>query len=191
MMNLRISIQEKINFNASIMNKKEKIQYLKDNILNCSDRLKQHEAPNDSLNGTKPKVEESQEDKCRKIVQKFHLDIIEPLIVHAKKNTGWLDISYFKNILSKEEFEKSFPNESKSSNSFHIGYTQRILDYLECFKPQQSTIPSGGRIWEKCPVCDGTGFILSTDLYDPFRRKCDTCNGKGIISSLTGKPPQD
>ena len=37
--------------------------------------------------------------------------------------------------------------------------------------------------WQKCPVCNGMknlGF-----------QKCSTCNGTGIISVLTGLPPNN
>jgi len=39
-------------------------------------------------------------------------------------------------------------------------------------------------MWQKCPVCNGTGEC--NIIHPP---SCKTCDGKGIISSLTGKPP--
>jgi hypothetical protein len=43
-------------------------------------------------------------------------------------------------------------------------------------------------MWQKCPICNGTGVIpgpLSNSLFIT----CVTCNGKRIISELTGLPP--
>lgn len=45
-------------------------------------------------------------------------------------------------------------------------------------------------MWQKCPICNGTGIIIS-DLTQTPSKKCGTCNGKKIISSLTGKPPKE
>lgn len=43
--------------------------------------------------------------------------------------------------------------------------------------------------WQKCPVCDGSGFFYA----DACARKstCPTCHGQQIINELTGKPPAD
>lgn len=38
-------------------------------------------------------------------------------------------------------------------------------------------------MYQKCPICNGTGKKLDYT-------KCHVCNGKGIISSITGNPPQ-
>jgi RecJ-like exonuclease len=40
-------------------------------------------------------------------------------------------------------------------------------------------------MWEKCPVCEGKGAVTQDYSED----NCKTCSGKGIISSLTGLPP--
>ena len=41
-------------------------------------------------------------------------------------------------------------------------------------------------MWQKCPICNGTGRINhSTDSINP----CDVCHGKKIISEITGLPP--
>ena len=39
--------------------------------------------------------------------------------------------------------------------------------------------------WEKCPVCDGAGLLSPTNIT------CAVCKGQKIISSLTGKPPNE
>ncbi len=38
-------------------------------------------------------------------------------------------------------------------------------------------------MWQKCPVCDGTGNSPN------FNVVCSVCNGMKIISELTGRPP--
>ena len=40
-------------------------------------------------------------------------------------------------------------------------------------------------MWQKCPICNGTGVIIKN--YS--ENNCKTCDGKGIISELTGLPP--
>ena len=42
-------------------------------------------------------------------------------------------------------------------------------------------------MWQKCCICNGTGLILK----DYFENNCKTCDGKGIISELTGLPPNN
>ena len=44
-------------------------------------------------------------------------------------------------------------------------------------------------MWQKCPICNGTGKIHNTSLLASFD-VCSTCNGTKIISELTGLPPQ-
>ena len=43
-------------------------------------------------------------------------------------------------------------------------------------------------MWQKCPICNGTGRVESLTTTNPFNN-CNTCNGKGIISQITGLPP--
>lgn len=40
-------------------------------------------------------------------------------------------------------------------------------------------------MWQKCPICDGTG---KRGIYD---FPCDVCKGKKIIHSSDGHPPSD
>ena len=39
-------------------------------------------------------------------------------------------------------------------------------------------------MWQKCPVCIGTGNNPSLTTS-----KCKVCNGTGVISQITGLPP--
>lgn len=39
-------------------------------------------------------------------------------------------------------------------------------------------------MWQKCPICEGTGIDKYTD------KTCDTCGGMKIINSKTGMPPK-
>lgn len=41
-------------------------------------------------------------------------------------------------------------------------------------------------MWQKCPICNGTGEIT---LQDGNKKTCDTCNGTKMISTVNGKPP--
>jgi hypothetical protein len=41
-------------------------------------------------------------------------------------------------------------------------------------------------MWQKCPICNGTGSSPKTFSSIPI---CPTCNGHRIISELIGKPP--
>lgn len=40
--------------------------------------------------------------------------------------------------------------------------------------------------FQKCPICDGTGYVQYSGCGDV---KCTVCNGEKIISELTGRPP--
>lgn len=42
-------------------------------------------------------------------------------------------------------------------------------------------------MWQKCPVCNGSGSVPSALYYSGG--VCGTCNGHGIISELNGAPP--
>ena len=42
--------------------------------------------------------------------------------------------------------------------------------------------------YQKCPVCDGLG---STGIGFPTGEICRVCGGQGIISEVTGKPPEN
>ena len=46
-------------------------------------------------------------------------------------------------------------------------------------------------MFQKCPLCNGTGQDESWLIHDGTKSECPTCKGKRIISSLTGKPPVD
>lgn len=39
-------------------------------------------------------------------------------------------------------------------------------------------------MWQKCPLCNGTGTI------EPLSKVCTVCNGEKIINILTGRPPK-
>jgi DnaJ-class molecular chaperone len=43
-------------------------------------------------------------------------------------------------------------------------------------------------MWQKCPVCNGTGKVSDT-LSNSTSATCTVCQGKKIISELTGLPP--
>lgn len=46
--------------------------------------------------------------------------------------------------------------------------------------------------WQKCPVCEGKGYILVPHLsYYRAKEQCTVCNGQKIINTTTGKPPAD
>ena len=44
-------------------------------------------------------------------------------------------------------------------------------------------------MWQKCPICNGTGRVTDTIYTTNSFTKCNVCNSKGIISTLTGLPP--
>ena len=46
-------------------------------------------------------------------------------------------------------------------------------------------------MWEKCPICKGTGQDESWLVHNGGKLKCPACNGKRIINTLTGNPPVD
>jgi DNA-directed RNA polymerase subunit RPC12/RpoP len=43
-------------------------------------------------------------------------------------------------------------------------------------------------MWQKCPICDGTGIKLEPYIQTEVI-KCPTCNGKRILNERTGLPP--
>ena len=54
-------------------------------------------------------------------------------------------------------------------------------------------------MWQTCPKCNGEGNytdsnqVVYPDVTAPTfnnPKQCHICNGKGIISTLTGKPPK-
>ena len=44
-------------------------------------------------------------------------------------------------------------------------------------------------MWQKCPICNGTGSDPNWLVHNGNIPKCPTCKGERIISELTGKPP--
>lgn len=49
-------------------------------------------------------------------------------------------------------------------------------------------------MWQKCPICNGTGKLPSNDLSNTSNfysvpLTCDVCFGKKIISEINGLPP--
>lgn len=46
-------------------------------------------------------------------------------------------------------------------------------------------------MFQKCPICDGTGLVEETIGCDKHITRCDTCKGRKIINSSTGHPPLD
>ena len=44
-------------------------------------------------------------------------------------------------------------------------------------------------MWQKCPICNGTGKNYNGSPIASSAPFCPTCNGQRIISELTGKPP--
>lgn len=43
-------------------------------------------------------------------------------------------------------------------------------------------------MWQKCPICNGTGYVKYSGCGDV---KCTVCDGKKIINEITGKPPSN
>ena len=46
-------------------------------------------------------------------------------------------------------------------------------------------------MWQKCPICNGIGKSEERLGYYKVEPDCPICRGKGIISELTGLPPND
>jgi len=44
-------------------------------------------------------------------------------------------------------------------------------------------------MWQKCPICNGTGKNYGYSSLLSYDSNCPTRNGQRIISELTGKPP--
>lgn len=44
-------------------------------------------------------------------------------------------------------------------------------------------------MWQKCPICNGTGRIPNTNYSSSVDSQCDVCHGKKIISQSNGLPP--
>ena len=44
-------------------------------------------------------------------------------------------------------------------------------------------------MWQKCPVCNGTGKSADFVTTSSTIPVCDVCNGKKIISQVNGLPP--
>lgn len=45
-------------------------------------------------------------------------------------------------------------------------------------------------MYQKCPVCNGDGIKPCESFNQQYVIVCKPCNGMGIISSVTGLPPQ-
>ena len=46
-------------------------------------------------------------------------------------------------------------------------------------------------MWQKCPICKGTGLDPNCFIINNNPPKCPVCKGKRIINTLTGNPPVD
>ena len=44
--------------------------------------------------------------------------------------------------------------------------------------------------WQKCPVCEGAGYVWAP-ISTHTTMRCDVCGGAKIISTRTGKPPEE
>jgi RecJ-like exonuclease len=44
-------------------------------------------------------------------------------------------------------------------------------------------------MWQKCPICKGSGYQW-IPLSNSTNIKCRRCKGEGIISEITGLPPE-
>lgn len=44
-------------------------------------------------------------------------------------------------------------------------------------------------MWQKCPICNGTGKIPQDGFISASYQTCTVCNGFKIINELTGLPP--
>ena len=48
-------------------------------------------------------------------------------------------------------------------------------------------------MWQKCPICEGKGFIEDTNYNSgkcTLTSTCPTCEGHRIISKISGLPPE-
>lgn len=51
--------------------------------------------------------------------------------------------------------------------------------------------PMENNSWQKCPKCNGTGVNPIPSISNQSLPKCPVCEGRYIISTISGKPPQD
>jgi len=45
-------------------------------------------------------------------------------------------------------------------------------------------------MWQKCPICNGSGQVETDGMSTNPYTLCPTCKGWRIISTITGRPPQ-
>lgn len=45
-------------------------------------------------------------------------------------------------------------------------------------------------MWQRCPICEGSGRSLQAVLSNNSGASCTTCAGTKIISTLSGLPPK-
>lgn len=46
-------------------------------------------------------------------------------------------------------------------------------------------------MWQKCPICNGTGVVPSHGITSSSSTLCTVCKGAKIISEVTGLPPDN
>lgn len=46
-------------------------------------------------------------------------------------------------------------------------------------------------MYQKCPICNGTGFEFDSlpSMNSSRKKECTVCEGSKIISQITGRPP--
>lgn len=50
----------------------------------------------------------------------------------------------------------------------------------------------GNDLWQKCPVCNGTGTVnLYPQIGGSWSDVCPHCGGQHVVSILNGQPPNN